>query len=193
MKALAAAGLLSLALGCGGTPSAQAEDTAPVESKRAIILMRTLAYDNSIATRAGERVVLAVVYRKGDASSESHASETTKAFRHLEAVKIAGLPFHVMMAAYAGPSGLEALIDHDGADVFLLGEGLAGEISAVRQLGRRRKVLTAGNSEDEVHAGLALAVVNDDNRLQVVLNLEESRKQGADFGADLMRVARLVK
>jgi hypothetical protein len=179
-------------LSCGCDRQARAED-APVQARRAAILARALAYDNGMAARAGQRVVLAIVYRKGDASSEAKADETAKAFRPLEGIKIVGLPFHVIQAAYAGPSGLETLIDRDGADAFLLCDGLSAEIPAVRQLGRRRKVITVGGSESEVRAGLSLAVVNDDSRLQVVLNVDESRKQGVEFGLDLLRVARVVR
>jgi hypothetical protein len=156
-------------------------------------LARALAYDNAMAARAGQRVVLAIVYRKGDANSEGAANDAVKAFRGLEGIKIVGLPFHVISTAYAGPNGLEAVIDREGADAFLLCEGMSGEIPVIRQLGRRRKVITAGSTESEVRAGLSLAVVNDDNRLQVVLNLEESRKQGAEFASDLLRVARIIK
>jgi hypothetical protein len=152
-----------------------------------------LAYDNGMAARAGQRVVLAIVYRKGDATSEGSANDAFKAFKSLEGIKIVGLPFHVISTAYSGPSGLETLIDRDGADAFLLCDGLSAEIPAIRQLGRRRKVITAGSSESDVRAGLSLAVANDDNRLQVVLNLEESRKQGAEFAPDLLRVARIIK
>jgi len=146
-----------------------------------------------MASRAGPRVVLAIIYKKGDAASEGQANDAIKAFRSLEGIKIVGLPFHVMSAAYAGSTGLESLIDRDGADAFFLCDGLKADIPAIQQLCRRRKVITAGSSEAEVRAGLSLAVVNDDSRLQLVLNLDESRKQGVEFASDLLRVARVIK
>jgi hypothetical protein len=179
-----------LASGCDAPALA---DDAPVQAKRAAILARALAYDNGMASRAGSRVVLAILYRKGDTASEGQANDEIKAFRPLEGIKIVGLPFHVMSAAYGGPAGLEGLIDREGADAFFLCDGLTAEIPTIRQLGRKRKVITAGTSETDVRAGLSLAVVNDDNRLQVVLNLDESRKQGAEFASDLLRVARVIK
>jgi YfiR/HmsC-like len=158
-----------------------------------VILARALAYDNGMAARAGGRVVLAIVFKKGETASEGQANDALKAFRALEGIKIVGLPFHVLSTAYTGPSALETLIDRDGVDAFLLCDGLSAEIPAVRQLGRKRKVLTAGGSEADVRAGLSMAVVSDENRLQLVLNLEETRKQGAAFASDLLRVARVIK
>jgi hypothetical protein len=191
-KAIVALALWLLSPGCGGPP-AQAEDGGSVEVKRALILARALAYDTRLAARAGHQVVLAIVYRKGDPASEAQASEVSRAFRQLEGLQIAGLPFRSIAIAYTGPSGLEALIDRDETDALLLCEGLAAEIPIVRQVGRSRKVITAGNSEEQVRAGLSLAVVSESNRLHLMVNLGESRQQGSQFDTALLRIARVIK
>jgi YfiR/HmsC-like len=192
-RAIVALALWLLSPVCGGPPAHAQDGGGSVEVKRALILARALAYDTRLAARAGNQVVLAIVYRKGDSASEVQASEMSRAFRQVESLQIVGLPFRAIATPYTGPNGLEALIDRDEVDAFLLCEGLAAEIPAVRQLGRSRKVITAGNSEEQVRAGLSLAVVNESSRLHLMVNLAESRQQGSQFDSALLRIARVVK
>ena len=78
-------------------------------------------------------------------------------------------------------------------DALLICDGLAAELPVIKQLSRRRKLLTLGMLLEQVQAGVSLGVVDENGRLQVVVNLTESKDEGATFGSDLLRIAVVVK
>lgn len=180
---------LSVAL---ASPLALGEEAATF-GRQAIVLTRALAYDSSLASRSGDSFVVVVLAKKGNAASERMSEEVVRVFKPLEAVKIAGLPFRAVAAPFSGVAPLEALIDKEGVDAVFLCEGLAADLPAIKQLSRRRRVLTLGMVLAQVLAGVSLAVVSDNGKLQVVVNLTESREEGAAFGSDLLRIARVVR
>jgi hypothetical protein len=180
---------LSLAVSSSVAP---AEDAAGLK-RRVFIMTRALTYDARLALKPSDDYMLVVVGKKGNAASEKMAEEATLAFKPLEAVKIAGRPFRVMAVPFAGVGPLEALIDKEGVDALFICDGLAAEIPTIKELSRRKKVLTLGVLIEQVQAGISLAVVLENGRLQVVVNLAESKEEGASFGSDLLRVARVVK
>jgi hypothetical protein len=175
-----------------GAVRAQAEDGVS-PARRAVVISRMLAYDGALASRAGSSFVIAVLFKKGNAASEKAGEEALKAFKPLEAVLMSGLPFHAVSAPYTGGPALEALIDKEGADVLFLCEGLEADIPAVKQVTRKRKVLTLGTQESQVTAGVSLAVIAEGGKLQILIHLPHTREEGAEFSSDLLRVARVLK
>jgi hypothetical protein len=168
-------------------------DDAVSPARRAVVISRVLAYDGALASRSGSTFVIAVLFKKGNPASEKAAEEALKAFKPLEAVLMSGMPFRAMAAPYTGAPGLETLIDKDGADVFFICEGLEADIPAVKQVTRKRRVLTLGTQEAQVTAGVSLAVITDGGKLQILIHLPHSREEGAEFGSDLLRIARVLK
>jgi hypothetical protein len=163
------------------------------DSRRAVILTRALSYDSSLTSRAGGRVVVAILRKRAHPQSEACAAAAGKAFKGLENLTIAGLPFHSLIIPMAGATELEQVIEREGVDALFVCDGLEGELSLIKEVSRRKQVITIGTSEDQVRAGLSLAVVAEGTKLTIVLNLSQSKSEGAAFGSDLFRVARVIR
>jgi len=183
--------LLTLAL--IAAPAGAHADDAVSPTRRAIVIARVLAYDGALAARAGATLVIGVLYKKGNPASERGAEEAVKSFKPLESVMVASLPFRALAAPFAGASALEALIDKEGVDALFLCDGLDAEMTAIKQISHKRKVLTLGTQESQMKAGVALGVVTESGKLQIVVNLAFSREEGAEFSSDLLRIARVIK
>lgn len=167
------------------------EGVAP--ARLAIVVTRVLGYDEALSSRVGSDFVLGVLFKKGNPASERAAQEALKAWKPIEALTIVGRPFRAIAAPFTGGAAFEALIDKERVDAAFLCEGLDGDIAAITQITRKRKVLSVGSQEAQVKAGVSLAVVPDNGKLQIVLNLPRSREEGAAFSLDLLRVARVLK
>jgi hypothetical protein len=168
-------------------------DDAVSPTRRAIVIARVLAYDGALASRAGGTLVMGVLYKKGNAASEHGADESVKAFKPLESVMVASLPFRALAIPFTGGAALEAVIEKEGVDTLFLCEGLDADIPAIKLVSHKRKVLTLGTQEAQLKAGVALGVVTDNGKLQIVVNLPFSREEGAEFSSDLLRIARVIK
>jgi hypothetical protein len=176
----------------GFSRHALAEESVPAQ-RRAILLTRVLAYDDALVTRAGSSFVICVVSHKGNAASESQAKEMLTAFKDLEKVMIAGLPFRATAVQFTTAANLEALIESEGIDALFVCDGTEGDLPAIKQTTRKRKVLTVGTTNAQVTAGVSVGVLAEGGKLQIVVNLPQSREEGAAFSSDLLRVARVVR
>jgi hypothetical protein len=161
--------------------------------RQALILVRALAYDNNLRTRAGDAVVLAVVSRGGNAASEAAAQDMLKAFRSLERIKVQQLPFRAVMLPYPGKAALKSAVTAQGIDVLYICGGLESELSAIKEFSRHEHLLTIGAKPEFVENGLSLGVFIIESKNTITVNLGASREEGAAFGADLLRVGRVIR
>jgi YfiR/HmsC-like len=164
-----------------------------VTSRRAIALTRALSYDTSLVQRAGDEVVLLVLFKKRHPQSERTAEGAGKAFRQLQNLRIVGTPFRRLVAPFVDIGELEQLVQKEGIDAFFLCDGLEDDLPAIKQVSRRRKVLTLGYSEAQVRAGVSLAVVAEGAKMVILVNWAQSRQEGATFGSDLLRLAKVIR
>jgi hypothetical protein len=167
------------------------EDLPP--SRQVVIIMRALAYDGNLKTRAGGAIDIAVLYKKGHARSEQMAASMAKAFGALSATQVAGLPISVSRLGYGGGEALGKSIGTGNIDLVYVCEGLEGELGAITEVTRRAHSLTVGSRQEHVHGGLSLGVFQTEEKVIILLNLQASRQEGAAFAADLLRLASVIR
>jgi hypothetical protein len=189
LRLVAAIVAASLALAVAAV--ARADDVPP--DRQALILTRTLAYDNNLRSRAGDAVVVAVIFKRGNPASEALAGPILQGFRALEGVKVQDLPFHAAQLAYGGAAALKSSIESQGIDVLYICPGLEGEIAAIKEISHHEHVLTIGAKEDYVRNGLSLGVFVVDAKNTITVNLTATRDEGAAFAAELLRIGRVIR
>jgi len=190
LLALQITSVISIAPGRSGR--ALAEDEVP-PSRQVVIIMRALAYDGNLRSRAGEAINLGILYRKGHPRSEQMAGTMAKAFGALASTQVSGLPIVVSRLPYAGVEALRKSIGAGGVDMVYVCEGLDAEVGAITDVTRRSKVLSVGSRQEQVEKGLSLGVFQVDSRTTILLNLPASRHEGVAFAADLLRLAAVIR
>jgi hypothetical protein len=178
--------------GRGLVPCACAGDIVP-PSRQAVIVMRALAYDANLKSRAGDTINIAVLHKRGHLGSERMAGTMAKAFGVLEATQVSGLPILVTRFPFTGGEALKKSISVGGIDLIYVCEGLEGELTAIMEITRQMKVLTVGSKEEHVTKGLSLGVLEMEEKCVILLNLPASRQEGGAFAADLLRLARVIR
>lgn len=176
--ALAVALLAALAL---------AEAPAP---QQATLLLRILAFDRKLPARASGSVTIAVVYKEGNAKSETAMGQVVAALE--EAAKkntVASLPVKVQKVAY----GARFEADLEGAVAVYLCPGLDDGLGAITRATQARRALTFSSSEDYLKQGTSIALVAREAKLAIVVNLPNSRAEGADLDSNLLRIAEVIR
>jgi hypothetical protein len=160
--------------------------------RQAAILARALAYDRNLATRAGEAVDIAVVWRAEDAAGAAAAQKHIAGFKALGDLKISGLPLRVQGVALTTVEALAAAFAASKVDaVFVV--GLADEtLTKVLQACAKQKAVTMGASRATVEAGVALGVEAVGDKPTIFVNVAAAEREGASFAANLLRVAVVV-
>jgi hypothetical protein len=164
-----------------------------VRERQVKTIARALAYDGNLPGRAGGTVVLAVLYKPGNPVSEKEATESFALFTKLESYSILGLPFHSVKLPLTGAQSLEETVRGLGVVALYVCPGMEEQMGNIKRISRKLKVTTIASREDQVLAGLALGVFSTDGRLVVEVNLPASREEGARFGSDLLRLAKVIQ
>ena len=170
----------------------RAQDSVPA-SRQVVILMRALAYDGNLKSRAGNAVNIAILDKKGNAASENMASAMTLAFRALETSQVSGLPIVVSRLDYVGEKALRKAIADTGIDFMYVCDGLDTPLDDIERITRQMKVLSAGSKQEQVEKGLSIGVFPIETKSTIVLNLSASQQEGVSFAADLLRMAKVVR
>lgn len=169
---------------------ASADTTVPLELQ-VDLLRRVVRFERGFAARAGAEVKILVVSRPGDAESERSAATLGKALE--SARDIAGKPLRVVTHSYSGAAALKKAAQGAGAQIVCLAAGLEGELEAIAAALATLPVLSVTTDGDQVGRGAVLGFALVSARPKIILNLPQARRQGLDFEADLLRLARVLQ
>jgi hypothetical protein len=178
-----------LMVGLGNAASADAAD-----DRRALVMLRVLAYDNRLGDRAGDEIRIVIVYPAGDGGAAERA-RWTAAFASARKLKVDGRPVVVSAHRFETASALGSALHELHAVALFACDGLAKAIAVgdLATVTRANKVLSFSTREREVVKGLAVGIVPGSERDEIVVNVRAAAAEGAKFDAGLLQLARSVE
>jgi hypothetical protein len=183
---------MALALTLLDGAAARAQRQALPGARQASILSRVLVYDENLKNRAGDAVVVAVLYRGSHHGSQAAADDIYSGFKTFESFAIRGLPFRVVRIAYTDAEHLRAAIRERGVDAVYVCAGMDDDLSAITTITRDNKILSMAGVEDFVARGLSVGVFVEESKPVIYLNKVASEAEGASFSIDFVRLARVI-
>jgi len=160
-------------------------------------MLRILAYDIYLAQHAHDTVKLLIVHPR-DEDGAACAARWVDAFDKVRKVKVAGRSVQVFAHGFSESADLDRALTDMEPTALITCEGLARKLSvpALASLTRAHKVLSFASREDDVAAGLSVAIVSghdpDQHRDEIVVNPRAAAAEGVKFDAGLMQLARKV-
>jgi hypothetical protein len=179
---------LSIAVLCVSAPVRAERMSAPLE---AAIHLRALSYDRALKKRAGDSVVIAILYDPASESSVQSSDEMRDALISLsKKVKVQDLPFVVKSVAYtnAWPTN-----DLAAASVVYVTRGLEGRLNEIRAQTVKHGIRTLCGDRDLARQGLAVAVYVNGTSPGLTINLAAARSAGMDLDSRLLAIAEVLK
>jgi hypothetical protein len=185
VRSRAAAVCAVVAIASGTALAGTSEETA------AKILLRALSFDRALASRAGEDVVIAIVFdgRTSDADAERDAN--VRAFRMLSDRTIAGLPIKVLSSDCSKSRALAE--DLRSADAVYLTPGAQRCVDLVKTTTRRRDIASLAAERSFVEDGIAIGVTTESGRPRLLVNLKASRAEGLKLASQLLHLAEVIE
>lgn len=159
------------------------------------MLLRILAYDRNVKTRAnGKAIPILVLYVEGDAASEAVQSDVVNALEELAGtVTVAGLRVQISALPYSNLRELEAKLTALHPVAMFVCPGLADALPGLILATRKRAVLTMTVTPTYLKAGLSVGLAHGAERVNILINLPAARAEGADLDADLLRLAEVYR
>jgi hypothetical protein len=190
-NSLLALGVAVFFAALSGPAAGQAGDLPP--ERQVPILTRALAYDENLRSRAGDELVVAIVAKNGSKASEQTAEAVGKAFSGLAGIKVQGLPMRSTRLTYSGAASLASAVQREGIDVIYICPGLDSELGGILEVAKQSHVLSMGSREEYINKGASLGVFLISGKPTICVNLAAAKAEGAAFGSDLLRLAKVIR
>lgn len=157
------------------------------------LFLKILSYDRNLVTHSHGKLVLVIVYRPESADSERIRDAMQGALQErIGKYSVQGLPASVTTVAFDAKLLLKRL-QTAGATVLYLTPGLEDQVGAIGAAAQLLKAPTLTGRRSLLDAGIALAVVVNEDRPGIVVNLPVAKALGMDLDPNLLRLADVKK
>jgi len=183
--------LAALLVASLAAPAARAAEVTP--RQRALLLLRVLVYDRTLAQRAGGEVTVGLLYRPGHPESELERRALLDAYQSLAGqVTAGGRAVRAVELPYAGAADLEARLGALRPAAIFACAGLDDAAAEVAAAARRARVLAFAGTRAAVAAGVPVGLIDRGERAGVLLDPAAAAAAGADLDSALLSVAELA-
>jgi hypothetical protein len=184
-RALAVAALLLAALGV----SARAQDVEVPVSVQLPLFLKVMSFDRRLATRTTSPVVIAIAYQGGFRMSIDARNDALKAAQGVASV--GGMSLTVVVIDL-DREDLERALSRNRVTLLYVAPLRGVDIGDIIAVTRAARVTTLSGVPRYVEQGCAVGVRLQGDRPRIVVNLSASRLEGAEFGAELLKLAQVL-
>jgi hypothetical protein len=158
------------------------------------LLLKILTYDRSFTAKAHAGVTIGVVFVAADAESVRTKDEILKTLQLVSDRTIKNVPIRAVALEYRDPVSLEKAVRNGGINVFYIAPGNADSLQQLLRVSHIRGITTATGVPEYVQRGVAIGIgIKADKKPDILINLPNSRQEGSEFDASLLRIATVVK
>lgn len=158
------------------------------------LLLKILTYDRSFQAKARSGVMLGVVYVAADAQSVKAKNDIMKTLQLVSDRTIKNVPIRAIPLEYRDHASLEKAVRADGVNVFYIAPGNSESLQQLLRVSHTRGITTATGVPEYVQRGVAIGIgIKPDKKPDILINLPNSRQEGSEFDASLLRIANVVK
>jgi hypothetical protein len=182
--------LLAPMLIAGSAPGAPAQEMDVPASVQIPLLYKILSFDRNFAARAGDDIVIAILYQSGFRASTAAREQVEAALGHTASPLGARRIRWVSIELESGDLAVQ-LRRHETDVLYvtpLRGTGLSGIVDVAR----RGHLMTFTGVPPYVERGLSVGVGIEQERPMIIINLGAARAEGADYTSQLLRVSRVI-
>jgi hypothetical protein len=187
-----AIGIVALCVG-GGRPMTAQEMDVPIDVQIPL-LYKILMFDRNLGSRvAGDGIVIAIIYQEGFRASVTARDQVLETVRRIGASSISGQPVQWVSLELAEEADLEAALAKHRVDVIYVAPLRSVGLDRIATAARGKHVTSFTGVPEFVDRGLAVGVGLQRERAQIIVNLAAARAEGAEFGSQLLNLARVIE
>jgi len=170
---------------------ASAADLTPAQ--QALLMLKVVGYDRNRQARGADLVRIGVL---GDlhGKSRARARDVHAALEELVAsgLTLDGRPVEVVDLLLADDEDLLDALKTAHPNALYVAPAIHHSAGSIAQATREVDVLTFSSDPQAVDDGLAVGLLAESGRAQIIIHLEAARDEGADLPAGLLQLARVV-
>jgi hypothetical protein len=171
------------------TGAAQQEMELPVDVQVSLFL-RVLSFDRQLSARAGGELAVAVVMQRGYRASQKAGDEALSALNG-SGTNVGGVPVRATAIDLDTQSLADALARRP-ATVLYFAPLRGVDVRVLAAAASAAGALTVTGVPRYVTMGVAVGARLQGERPRLLLNLQAARRAGADFSAELLKLAEVI-
>jgi hypothetical protein len=156
------------------------------------VILKVLTYDRHFESKAGDAVVVGIVYVAGDPASTKVAEDVGQTFFGFKGKTVKKVPVNYAMLEYKGAADLERAIKAQKVNVLFITPGNDKNLTDILKISQADSITTVTGTPDYVKKtpGVSIGVgFRQDNKPQIHINLPSSKSEGSEFDASLLQIA----
>ena len=174
------------------TASYSEEMDLPV-SQQFGLFMKILTYDKHLKEFPGNEVVFAIVYQSGYKTSQNTQSELFNIISESKIDKLGNKNLKFITIDLSRYSDFSLAVNDNNIGIIYVAPLRAYSIDNITSISRSRSIISMTGVPNYVEAGLAVGVSNRGGKPQILINLKAARAEGANFGSQLLKLARVIE
>jgi hypothetical protein len=148
------------------------------------LILKILTYDRHFEAKAGNDLVIGIVYAPADAGSVKAANDVSDTLYRFAGKTVKRLAIRYFLIEFTTPENLERSI---------VAPGNAKNLPDLIKVSQARGITTATGVPDYVRRGVSVGIGISDDRPQILINLPSTKLEGSEFDASLLRIATVLK
>jgi hypothetical protein len=157
------------------------------------LILKILTYDRHFEAKAGNDLVIGIVYAPADAGSVKAANDVSDTLYRFAGKTVKRLAIRYFLIEFTTPENLERSIAQKGISVLYVAPGNAKNLPDLIKVSQARGITTATGVPDYVRRGVSVGIGISDDRPQILINLPSTKLEGSEFDASLLRIATVLK
>jgi len=172
--------------------SASADQVAVPVTLQAELLVKVAAYDKNLKSRAGDKVRVAIVLKRGEPESAKVAAQMKKALDSKD--RIAGLPREVSTVTYTGAKELAESVKSKRIAIAYFASGFtAKEIQAIAKELEGKDVLSAGAVAKYVPNRMVLGFDLVSGKPRLLVHLDQAKRQNVALSSSVLKLMKVYQ
>jgi hypothetical protein len=169
------------------------EMVVPVEAQ-VPLLYKILTFDRNLGARAaGDDIVIAIIYQETFRPSVTARNQVQETARKLGVSTILGHPVQWVSLELGEVADLAAAFVKHRVDVVYVAPLRGIGLDRITAAAREKRVTSFTGVPEFVDKGIAVGIGLQRERAQILINLVAARAEGAEFGAQLLNLARVIE
>ena len=159
--------------------------------QQVLILLKVLTRDRNFEHRVHNELFIGIVYAAGDSTSVRARDEVVKTLTNdLKGVTFKQLPIRHVGIEFTTARDVEAAVRDHNVNLLYVTPGAGANIQDLLKISQSYGIPTVTGVPEYVEKGVAVGIRRE--KPQILINLKNSRTEGMDFDASLLRIAKIV-
>jgi len=155
------------------------------------LFMKILRYDRNIASRGEEGLKLGILYNPEDKNSLKFKDGFVEEFNLLDEKSVNDIP--MLLIPIRGTEEISKAIASYHIGLLYIGHGFDNQLNSILMKCHESSILTLTGVPEYAERGVAVGLGVKDGKPEIIINHTVAKEVGADFSADILKLARVLK